>query len=83
MLRKGSTVCVACLNLNQSMTLPFRSCKGNPVCRWGGVQKIIFAWALNATGIHLPEGVGLQVGPTQDINYVVVQIHYGHPEGMM
>ena len=79
---RGSTVCAACFN--RSMPLSFRSCKsGASICRWGGVEKIIFAWALNASGIHLPEGVGLQVGPTQNINYVVVQIHYGHPEGMM
>ena len=79
---RGSSVCATCFN--QSMPLSFRSCKtGASICRWGGVEKIIFAWALNATGIHLPVGVGLQVGPTQNINYVVVQIHYGHPEGMM
>ena len=63
-------------------SIPFRSCKsGSEICEWGGTHEIIFAWALNASGIVLPEGVGLQVGPSRNMNYVVLQIHYGHPEG--
>ena len=42
---------------------------------------IIFAWALNASGFELPVGVGQLVGPSNNINYLVLQIHYGEIQG--
>lgn len=57
-------------------------CKGTSfLC--GGISsnpQVIFAWALNASGLHMPKGVGYQVGPSTGINFLVVQIHYGYPE---
>ena len=56
-----------------------RSCKSNGmIC--DGEPHILFAWALNASGLHLPPDVGVQVGPSVRINSVVIQIHYGYPE---
>ena len=56
-----------------------RSCKStNLIC--DGEPHIIFAWALNASGLHLPPDVGVQIGPSVGINSIVVQIHYGYPE---
>jgi hypothetical protein len=48
----------------------------------GKKSQILFAWALNASGLHLPDEVGLEIGPSHDINYAVLQIHYGHPEAV-
>lgn len=58
-----------------------RDCKSTALlCGFGDTPQIIFAWALNASGIHMPPDVGLRVGPVVGINYFVVQIHYGHLE---
>lgn len=63
---------------------PSRDCKSTAfLCGFRDSPQIIFAWALNASGIRMPEGVGLKVGPSAKINYLVVQIHYGHPEGLL
>ena len=60
-----------------------RSCKSSGlICGLGKKSQILFAWALNASGLHLPDEVGLEIGPSHDINYAVLQIHYGHPEGL-
>ena len=45
-----------------------------------GEPHILFAWALNASGLHLPRDVGFKVGPSVGIVSIVVQIHYGYPE---
>ncbi|XP_048383205.2 peptidyl-glycine alpha-amidating monooxygenase A isoform X3 [Stegostoma tigrinum] len=39
--------------------------------------KIMYAWARNAPPTQLPAGVGFRVGGNTDINYVVLQVHYG------
>lgn len=38
--------------------------------------KVIYAWALNARPLQLPENVGFQVGAGTKIQYLVLQIHY-------
>ena len=63
------------------LSLSFRNCKSSTVCGSLDVPKIIYAWALNASGFQLPPGVGQKVGPSVNINYLVVQIHYGEMEG--
>ena len=57
-----------------------RTCKSSTVCSEFEAPTIIYAWALNASGFQLPDGVGQKVGPGNNIKYVVVQIHYGEPE---
>ena len=42
----------------------------------------MFAWALNASGLQLPDQVGFEIGPGVDIGYLVVQVHYGHTLGI-
>ncbi|XP_064390589.1 peptidyl-glycine alpha-amidating monooxygenase-like isoform X2 [Halichondria panicea] len=57
------------------------SCKSTPsVCPNGGYGKILYAWALNASGLQLPQDVGMQIGPSVKVMSLVIQIHYGHPE---
>lgn len=62
-----------------------RDCKTGQsgICNGRDSPKIVFAWALNASGIHMPPDVGLKVGPSAAINYLVIQVHYGHAEGVM
>ncbi len=60
-----------------------RSCKSSTsVCPGTGASKILFAWALNASGLQLPQDVGMQIGPSVNTKSLVIQIHYGHPESM-
>ncbi|RZB38970.1 Cu2 monooxygen domain containing protein [Asbolus verrucosus] len=47
--------------------------KANP-CADG--SNVIYAWALNAKPLQLPENVGFQVGKGTQIQYLVLQIHY-------
>ncbi|KAH0816760.1 hypothetical protein GEV33_006031 [Tenebrio molitor] len=47
--------------------------KANP-CADG--LNVIYAWALNAKPLKLPENVGFQVGKGTQIQYLVLQIHY-------
>ncbi|EFA01712.1 peptidylglycine alpha-hydroxylating monooxygenase [Tribolium castaneum] len=47
--------------------------KANP-CAEG--SNVIYAWALNAKPLQLPENVGFQVGEGSKIQYLVLQIHY-------
>lgn len=44
----------------------------------GGSSEIIYAWAMDAPKLQLPEGVGFMVGGGTDINYLVLQVHYAH-----
>ncbi|BFY98727.1 hypothetical protein BsWGS_01767 [Bradybaena similaris] len=44
----------------------------------GGERQILFAWALDAPEMALPEGVGIRVSGSTGINYLVVQLHYAH-----
>ncbi|XP_078070845.1 peptidyl-glycine alpha-amidating monooxygenase B isoform X2 [Mustelus asterias] len=39
--------------------------------------KIMYAWAKNAPPTRLPAGVGFRVGGNTNINYIVLQVHYG------
>ena len=38
--------------------------------------KIIYAWAMDAPELKLPEGVSFHIGGDSEIQYVVLQIHY-------
>ncbi|XP_014677235.1 PREDICTED: probable peptidylglycine alpha-hydroxylating monooxygenase 1 [Priapulus caudatus] len=49
-----------------------------PPCAKG--NQIIYAWAMDAPKLELPEGVGFKVGGNTDIQYLVLQVHYAHPE---
>ncbi|XP_069137086.1 probable peptidylglycine alpha-hydroxylating monooxygenase 1 isoform X1 [Argopecten irradians] len=44
------------------------------VCGQG--QQIVYAWAMDAPALKLPEGVGFKVGGDTDIDYLVLQVHY-------
>lgn len=44
-----------------------------------GKAHILYGWALDAPALKLPEGVGFKVGGlSSDIQFLVVQVHYGH-----
>ncbi len=45
-------------------------CKSGP--------QIVYAWAMNAPQLDLPEGVGFRVGKGSGIKYLVLQVHYAH-----
>ncbi|KAK3586826.1 hypothetical protein CHS0354_020042 [Potamilus streckersoni] len=45
-----------------------------PVCRSGA--QILYAWAMDAPSLKLPEGVGFTVGGSTDVKYLVMQVHY-------
>ncbi|KAF2359153.1 Copper type II ascorbate-dependent monooxygenase C-terminal [Trinorchestia longiramus] len=52
--------------------------KTAPTCAGG--NQIIYAWALDAPTLLLPEGVAFKVGKTSDIKYLVLQVHYASKE---
>jgi len=39
-------------------------------------DQIIYAWAMDAPALHLPDGVGFRVGADSSIKYLVLQVHY-------
>jgi len=39
-------------------------------------SEIIYAWAMDAPPLELPEGVGFKVGKDSPIKYIVLQMHY-------
>ncbi|XP_071965745.1 peptidyl-glycine alpha-amidating monooxygenase B-like [Antedon mediterranea] len=45
-----------------------------------GPSKIIFAWARNAPSPDIPADVGFRIGREANVNFLVLQIHYGHIE---
>ncbi|CAG2113081.1 unnamed protein product [Medioppia subpectinata] len=47
-----------------------------PTCASG--SEIIYAWAMDAPALVLPEGVGFKVGGDTGVNYLVLQVHYAH-----
>lgn len=51
-----------------------------PVCASGAKSTILFAWALDAPAIELPQQVGFKIGGDSGINYLVLQVHYGHTD---
>ena len=43
----------------------------------GSGSHVVYAWALNAPELLLPEGVGFRVGgPDSEIDWLVLQVHY-------
>lgn len=54
-----------------------RDCKGMGRLCGTGQPYILFGWGRNASGIQLPTGVGFRVGERTDINWLVLQLHYG------
>lgn len=46
------------------------------VCK--GVQSIIYAWAMDAPKLVLPEKVGFKVGKETEISFLILQVHYAH-----
>ena len=60
----------------------YRDCKiSGDICSKTEDAQIMYAWALNASGTNLPEGVGYKVGQHTTIYSLVLQVHYGHVEG--
>lgn len=52
-----------------------------PVCGTDSKATILYAWALDAPALELPQGVGFKVGgPENPIKYLVLQVHYGHTQ---
>ncbi|XP_028399075.1 peptidyl-glycine alpha-amidating monooxygenase-like [Dendronephthya gigantea] len=47
------------------------TCKGN-------VNKILYAWAMDAPALDLPKDVGFHVGGSSRIKYIVLQVHYAN-----
>lgn len=45
-----------------------------PVCASG--NNIVYAWAMDAPELRLPDGVGFKVGGDTDIQWLVLQVHY-------
>lgn len=41
-------------------------------------SQIIYAWAMDAPRLVLPEGVGFKVGGDSPIKYLVLQLHYSN-----
>lgn len=44
------------------------------VCKSG--SQILYAWAMGAPELKLPEGVGFRVGADSRVQYLVLQVHY-------
>lgn len=45
-----------------------------PPCSSG--NEIVYAWAMDAPSLQLPDGVGFRVGGDSKIRYLVLQVHY-------
>ncbi|KAI1301442.1 Peptidylglycine alpha-hydroxylating monooxygenase [Halotydeus destructor] len=41
-------------------------------------SQIVYAWAMDAPKLVLPEGVGFKIGGSTGINYLVLQVHYAN-----
>ena len=46
------------------------------LCAAGSTSALLYAWARDAESIHLPMGVGFEVGGNTKRRYMVVQVHY-------
>jgi len=57
------------------MASPEPGLESRPVCG-SGTSQIIYAWAMDAPALELPDGVGFRVGAGTDIRYLVLQVHY-------
>lgn len=61
--------------LDNSMGTSFETA---PICQ-SGKQQILYGWALDAPALNLPQGVGFKIGGLDsDIEFLVLQVHYGH-----
>lgn len=49
-----------------------------PVCDPEGEEQLMYGWALEAPGLKMPKGVGYKIGGDTDLNYIVIQVHYGN-----
>jgi len=47
-----------------------------PLCR--GKQSILYAWAMDAPELTLPNDVAFKLGSDADIDYLVMQVHYAN-----
>ena len=61
------------------MATPEPGLETRPVCG-SGTSQIIYAWAMDAPALELPDGVGFRVGAGTDIKYLVLQVHYASVE---
>jgi len=52
----------------------------HPVCAKGA--QVIYAWAMDAPALQLPEGVGFRVGGNTNIKYLVLQVHYASTDNI-
>lgn len=50
------------------------------VCDIRGEEQLMYGWALEAPGLKMPKGVGYKVGGDTNLNYIVIQVHYGHAD---
>ena len=66
------------MNLGSDSTAGTTNYDSGPVCGVGGKTTILFGWALDAPAIELPTGVGFKIGGDSGIDYLVLQVHYGH-----
>lgn len=41
-----------------------------------GPSQILYAWAMDAPKLALPEGVGFKIGPDTGVDFLVLQVHY-------
>jgi peptidylglycine monooxygenase len=67
-------------NSLMGQSLPISSSyEEGPVCHASGKQQILYGWALDAPSLKLPHGVGFKIGGLDSgIEFLVLQVHYGH-----
>jgi peptidylglycine monooxygenase len=53
-----------------------------PVCR-GFKQSIIYAWAMDAPKLTLPEDVAFKIGSNTNVKYLVLQVHYANVDNFI
>lgn len=60
-------------------TSSFRDCEREPICK--SSLKILYRWTRDAPSMALPDGVGVPIGRSQSVGYMVLQVHYGKAFG--
>lgn len=50
--------------------------KTAPTCARG--SQVIYAWAMDAPALKLPQGVGFKVGGDTGVKFLVLQVHYAN-----
>lgn len=48
------------------------------VCAVGGEEQLMYGWAMDAPALQMPDQVGFKVGGDTGLNFLVLQVHYGH-----